>query len=775
MNKFALAIILSFSFLVSIHAQVMIKGCVKNKQNENLPFCSVMFYCADSLVAGTTTEKGGCFELKLDSGFYVMSISHVSYCEFVDSFKLKDREKSWDIVLEDKSYELDEAIVAVDRIEYESNINKDVFNVPTRVKNAAFDVYHVLQRIPMLKVDVIEKTVAMLGVENNIVMVNNVRRDNSYLQTLKPDEIDKVEIINNPGARYTSKNIHGIINIITKDEKKGHRASLFGQINPSLIFHSVGGSYNYLSDKTRVSVSGSYFTFDKDKDQGNMFREIMVNNDRYITEKKGENNSSNSLYSNLGINYEYILTDKSFFNISLNGNYSPDKGYERYLGKSYVNDVETKDFTNIKEYSTKSITGSATAYYQTYFDSKEHLLSIEATYRTNDRNRFDSYADLSNEVEYWNIQKQDNEQNSIDFQTDYTHPLSWTTLETGYRLYHQINRFNQKTNGAIDNMNYGEWRNFLYLQGRGVIGTKMSYQIGLGFDVVQTSVNAQKNNFYELMPNAMLRYKFNNIHNVRLEFNRARSSPAFSLLNPIERYTDSLRVTYGNPSLTPYYSNKISAVYTFYKNGVYISPIIGYNFTNNFITEIERLDTQGVYRTTYANASHHASTYFSLELSVKLTNWWELGGYGDIRRQKYKDNTNNIDKSFWEKLFYLNSNMNYKQFSLNASYVTSLKQPTLTGYVKRYPESRVFLGWQPKKNLGVQLGIRYLFPATTIYETDNTGYKERWEYKERDRYLMFMIGINYTFQKGKTNQSKPNKHNLRKFDQTIDKKSKESL
>ena len=116
-------------------------------------------------------------------------------------------------------------------------------------------------------------------------------------------------------------------------------------------------------------------------------------------------------------------------------------------------------------------------------------------------------------------------------------------------------------------MQYKEFRNYVYAGLSGKLHPKWSYRIGVGYDFVNTDISKiVKNDYQEFTPNAHLGYAINQSQNISIDFSRNRTSPAFSNLNPNRNYTDTTRVYYGNPYLTPYYTNSLRLNYQLFKS-----------------------------------------------------------------------------------------------------------------------------------------------------------------------------------------------------------------
>ncbi|GHV09025.1 hypothetical protein FACS1894160_4270 [Bacteroidia bacterium] len=181
------------------HSQSKIEGCIRDSLDKSLPDAGIMFYHSDSLIAIATSGKDGCFSLQMNSGQYVMHVMFMGYEEWVRKIELPEAGLNLqEIKLKKKSFELQEIEISADKKMHEQKLNKDIFNIPLKIKMTSADVFQVFTHIPQLKVDMINRNVSLVDNLSNIIMVNNIVRDKDYIELLKPEEIERIEIIRDP-------------------------------------------------------------------------------------------------------------------------------------------------------------------------------------------------------------------------------------------------------------------------------------------------------------------------------------------------------------------------------------------------------------------------------------------------------------------------------------------------------------------------------------------------------------------------------------------------
>ena len=123
----------------------------------------------------------------------------------------------------DSSAILNEVVVRGQKSEITQEPGKKIFQVGVNLTNLGGNLYDVLSNIPSIYVTN-EGTVQYRGSQNLTIYFDgkpsgilNSSRANA-LSLFPADMIDRIEIISNPGAKYSSEGSSGILNIILKKD-----------------------------------------------------------------------------------------------------------------------------------------------------------------------------------------------------------------------------------------------------------------------------------------------------------------------------------------------------------------------------------------------------------------------------------------------------------------------------------------------------------------------------------------------------------------------------
>jgi outer membrane receptor protein involved in Fe transport len=758
-TKHFILVLLLISFITPLSGQTnqmqggRIEGCVRDSADKAIRDASIFFLKSDSLIAIASADSKGCFSLKIDTGNYVVHVTHLGYEEYSGDITLTPAGfRLPAIVLKEAAVELDAVTVSQQTFSAESN--KSLFKIPANVKSSSTDVYQMLATVPALNVNIAERQIELLGSDNSIITVNNIRRDGSYLLLLNPKDIDHVEIIRNPSSRY--KNVQGIINIVAKAPATGQILNLYGRLEPSLEQGFAYGNYRYVGKKVSASLSLQNFFFDDANGEESIIRDVSVGNDMIHTEKKSDAVFLSYIDTEIGANIDYI-SSKTFASLTLGYNLTPMEKNSPYTG-SVNSGSRGYNFDAFNKYKEENNNYRMNLYYQTDFN-KKNSMSIDARYNIKSTESNTLYTENNDNGHFYeNRQINSTDKQGLEAQINFQQHLSKVNLEEGYRIYLDNNVINNESNEGFSKTEHEEWRHYFYTDLLGDINKKLVYQAGIGFDMSRITLNNALSVHNELTPNAMLRYIMKDGQNISLSYSLTRKSPQSSALNPIPNYVDSSRIITGNPDLKPYYFNTFGLNYELNKNRLYFQAKLQYDFANNYITMYENLDGNGVYHISYVNVNNYSSVLSSLNVSYSIFNWWRIMAYGSMKYNMYKDdNMPSLNKNFWRPYVQITSNANYKRLSLYLRYFPRFRVATLTGFSRYAEESSLDASYRFNNSWTITGMMRYLTPSSSKRETIGDGFSETYYNNITARYFRFIFGIRYNFQKGKQQKSRQKK------------------
>ena len=252
-----------------LFSQNNISGVLIDSLNyEKLPFVNVgLMRAADSVfVSGTSSNEVGYFKLEhVPNGKYIFFISSIGY---ESTKKILDVNSDLDlgvVKMKPGSTTLDEVVIVEKRPLFSNEGEKTLYNVSEDPSVQTGTVSDALQNAPGVEVDV-EGNITLRGVSSVEVWINgqpsNLNEENlkTYLQQMPANALERIEVITNPSARYSSNSDGGIINIVTNSKIKKNQFISFGARASSSPNVSPWASYVWANEKLslNVFVNGSY-------------------------------------------------------------------------------------------------------------------------------------------------------------------------------------------------------------------------------------------------------------------------------------------------------------------------------------------------------------------------------------------------------------------------------------------------------------------------------------------------------------------------------------
>lgn len=226
--KVFILLLLTVSTNVAWAQSTTVKGkLVDGKTSEPLAYANVsVFDSNDELVTGTVTPESGIFQLQVERGEYTLRIQFISFQTINRTLNANQSTvELGTIELSEDVNQLSEVEVVAKRPQMEMKLDKRIFNVSEDLSNIGSNAEALLDNLPSVTVD-IDGNVSLRGSGNVRILIDGRPSGlvgisgGSALRQIQADQIERVEVITNPSARYEAEGNAGIINIIMKKEKK---------------------------------------------------------------------------------------------------------------------------------------------------------------------------------------------------------------------------------------------------------------------------------------------------------------------------------------------------------------------------------------------------------------------------------------------------------------------------------------------------------------------------------------------------------------------------
>ncbi|NOZ35600.1 MAG: TonB-dependent receptor [Chlorobi bacterium] len=745
-----------------------INGTILNQENkEAIPYADIRLSdLNDSLISGTITSYKGEFKLSdVPEGKYKLLINFIGFERKtinVDVFK-KSKIKLGKVYIKPSYETLDEIIVKGDRRRYETLIDKDIFIPDTNMIKSSASAADLLGKVPGLKINRLNNTVAILGSDNTMVLINGQERGgNVNISTIKPRDIDKIEIIKSPSSKYNGE-YAGIINIILKKKIiSGFSLTLapdyYGKMhNESFINAEYGikkirffSNYMFHYRNHPISQIDSLKTQD--------------NKDIYNNVFENKSNKVQELGHLFQYGFDYFINNKNTFNFT--GDYKIINVDRTSVAstKTYLNSNLSDEFNTNLQNDGSYLMQNYSFYYKREFQKKDSYFTTDLNYYIMDfiidKNYTDTYfTEINDNVDITRKQTTNDKKKSVNYKFDYVQRINEKfKFETGYNLYYRkIDDY--FTDAKAEYFNYKEIRNSIYYNlyySNNKIFVTTGFRAENSNNTISDTVNTDKT---DLLPNTSILYKFGKQHSLKISYKKYITRPGFRSLKPFIYQTDSLNYYLGNPFLLPATTNKLSLSYNFRNENVNFSTTLYNKMYKDIFGKVVFIEKNIKYTRT-SNTGKGTSSGIQFTSSIKILKKLRINPYFDINYQYFSDN--GFETEGFSYGFNFSAELSLKN---NIFAGTDLGAPGKNYYLQGYRQNKfsinaIYAGKSFSDNKGNIL-VFVTNPFTdlvTITSEDYNNYERYFE--SRTKFTMFVIKLSYTFRKGKRTNKLKRKYNM---------------
>ncbi|PJJ80345.1 outer membrane beta-barrel family protein [Mucilaginibacter auburnensis] len=694
------------------------KVFIENKAPAELS--TVILLAADSsILSSTACDVNGQFAFTVKQGAYLLIASRIGYDQSLSGpyFIGSEDVVAPDITLNKSVPELKEVSVSARRAYVEVKPGRVVLNVQSSIVAEGNSVYEVLRQAPGVQIGS-HGSISIIGRQSAMILIDgkptNLTGENltAILQGMQSSNVQQIELISNPSAKYDAGGV-GVINIILK---KGANAGTNGTFNLGVgygKFYKATGGVTFNNRMGKVNIFGNYNysanksfrTFTTDR---NITYQSLVSdyNSRYYTTRESFNHT-------FRLGSDFFLSPKHTLGVLVNGTIN-NSTYQKDNFLSISNngrfDSTIVTMANLKRNLSNL---NYDVNYSGKLDTLGQTLSADLSFNHFDR-KSDEYIGnyfnkASGEVYRPTLFQQNLSPSAINIwaaKVDYTKPLSKNSqLETGLKYSHVESDndliFGPQVNGAYtvdprfsSSFAYSENINAAYALFNTSV-TKWKFTAGLRVEqtiATGTSVNIKNNfkkNYTDLFPQASIKYTQNEKNTFTLSFNRSIFRPLYEDINPFLYYVDLYDYRSGNPQLLPSYTNKLELAHL-YKNR--ISTSLYASVTDNFydFNAYNQDNESKVNVTTRENFGRWAVYGIRFFAPLEFTKWWNATFAIDASYQRIKAyaENGNLDKGIQDVLF--NS---IQSFTIGAGFsaevIVKYESPTFYG-VSRFKSNYRF-------------------------------------------------------------------------------------
>lgn len=624
-------------------ASGLIKGkVIDSKSKDALEFVNISIRPngSDHIIKGATTDLDGDFVIhNLPDGEYVVTVSYIGYKPVEQRFTIGPEHKTITlktIPLAEDSQVLGEVQVVGQKAQMRFDIDKKVFNVDQNIASTGGSASDVLSNIPSVEVDN-EGEVSLRGNSSVTIWINGkasgLSADNQaqILEQLPAESIENIEVITNPSAKYSPEGTAGIINIVLKEDRK---AGYYGSVQAGADTrggYNASANINYSSGKVEAYANLGYRQR-RMKGGGYSNRlNLGATDTTYLDQTSHSKNNGGNLFARMGLTWR--ITPKDYFTIGGFGmfgsrNNTNTIGYLSNTPGSFLSSQRIADSDNDMN------GGNVEIGYRHDFSKKSNL-DFTASWNSWGMDNHTVYNQASlypDDVETTSYQRQLNNMrnHNWELQLDYTNSFNdKNKLEAGYkgtlsRQKSPVETFSGLTE-AMATEDEALFNRFLYNQDIHALYAAYSSQIqqfgiqvglrgeyskvdtrSMGYGQSEHDVTPYTHDYFSLFPSLFLSYALPKDNEIQVNYTRRISRPWGGQLNSFMNITDSTNISFGNPRLSPQYSNAFELNYI--KNwGVHILSASAYYRTTDDVIQRIRFLEDDIMKTTYENVAKSQS------------------------------------------------------------------------------------------------------------------------------------------------------------------------
>lgn len=561
-------------------ADYTIKGqVVDSLSNETVPYATLSIALANApqkAIKLLACDDDGKFTTTLKQpGKYVISMQSLGKLPVVKGFTLSENKKSLDLgklYMNDDTQQLNEVTVVAQKPLVTIEVNKITYSLDDDPEAKTSNALEMFRKVPMVTVDGEDK-IQLKGSSNYKIYMNGkpsnlLSGDNAsdVLKSMPASSIKNIEVITDPGSKYDTEGVGGIINIITtKNAMQGYTGTV--RANASSLGSFGGGGYVSLK-VGNLGLTANYGYNNRNSPWNDSHTERFTDKDRLadgqptkLVEDGRAKNKGPFQYGYLEASYE--IDTLNLISIGANLFRGKSKNYSELdaeLNSILAPEINSAPIYKFHRNSFSEGTFGSTDVnvdYQHSTSKKDELLTVSYRF-SQSPNDNESRTELSDVLTYylekeypkWNVNDASTQEHTT--QVDYTTPLfEKQTLEAGVKYINRQNKsntleqiLNEETGVWVDQMRDDsrfQHTQHIYSAYLGYLVRLNKFGIKAGVRGEGTSLNTKftlnpdmnfDSNYFDLVPNATLTYQMDMSTQIRLGYNMRIQRPGIWYLNP---------------------------------------------------------------------------------------------------------------------------------------------------------------------------------------------------------------------------------------------------
>ncbi|MBX3238901.1 MAG: outer membrane beta-barrel protein [Chitinophagaceae bacterium] len=573
----------------STYAQRVLKGRITNTRSEPLPNTTVLLLkAADSvLIKGTLTDEKGQYVFEyIAEGTYLISASLVSHeTVWTPGFTVgKDETLTLPAIVLAEGIVIEGIVVKGTKRLFELKQDRIVMNISASPAFSGNTGLELLQKTPGVVVDRQNNSITMNAKGEVLLMINNkiqripVEVLMAKLEGMRAENIEQIEIIHQPPAKYDASGAAGIIHIVLKendDEGTNGTVSLYAgygqreKAGLNLVLNSRKGKWNWYGGYNFNTSRSNKYVVDH-------FREYEYQGDLYYHENYVILRNMRYTPHTLNLGLDVNLSKNTEIGFQLNGSKTVQvwgKNMES-ISNDYVNGVlVTGDQYSL--YATNDVASASVNAYLAQKISAKSQLNFNLDYM---HIRYDNASGVqiakdssvtgerATLLNFW-ILSLDNV-NQLKKGVTLEAGIKGTFNGTGTALAVENSsadpRLTTHLHSGKDDISERILAGYVSLKKE--FSEKLNGELGLRYEHYAYDLQSQAGDgfvrtFKNLFPTIRFNYKIDSLNSLQLTYNRPITRPPFFNLTSFLVFFDPSLTVYANPRLRPSFTNNFTVTY----------------------------------------------------------------------------------------------------------------------------------------------------------------------------------------------------------------------
>ncbi|PWK70838.1 outer membrane receptor protein involved in Fe transport [Mucilaginibacter oryzae] len=676
-----------------------IKGRIVDVNHKPIAYTTVSIVKPElgRVIQSTHTDTMGVYNLTVqEAGAYLLNVTQVGMDSLSIPLTISNRKvlQLPDITVTISTKQLDQVTVIAKIPPIENRGDRYVVNVSNSTM-ATSSSLQLLKVLPFVRVTPAKEV--KLEDKNTLILLDGRPvpgvATSDILDNLKVNDIEKIELITQPSAKYDA-NYGAVINIITKKRQTvGFTGNLIGDDSQGIYNSgSVSANVTYKSEKFTITGRTSY---------GHTNEYYLDDNNR--VESSGPviqrlQDSTRRLYKNnnysVQLGADYKLNSDQTLGIQIYGrlNHTPGNfdAMAKFRSVSVVPDSIVRTNSLFKN---DGYTFNYNINYHLLTDSAKNDLSMLFTYTpyklTLNQSAFPKLYDGEGAFEKDISPYQTYGRSLVKIyigQADYVRKFNGNqTLEAGGKFQntdsHNLQSYSVSEMTSVNSIAGYTTNTDLretIIAGYGIYSKnwkKDNLSFGMRIENTTTSGFSLKNyNYINYFPNAKWNHQYNNDYSLSLSYGKFINRPPYQELLPYKVVTDQYTIMQGNINLKPSYDHTFTGNVRI-KN---LNVSLEYTHTTAPFFQLPVDEDAGNQITTFAFENLNSANKFSLNTyySLDIFKWWNLGQSISTGHNSASGTVLSGRSSLNSYFFIANNSQTFNfskkiKFALNAYYVSA--------------------------------------------------------------------------------------------------------